>query len=137
MQIKIEIPLKIISHSYLKKIIPVLISSWIYNMQDLDFMFPFSIRYFLKTKELLKDEKKCMFLSEYKTQCFYVWKNILTITNFRRYFQRSSRTKNSLKVPSSSVKYNTQSYFQRTVFCPNTEIFELRIQCCFSVKVTR
>lgn len=55
-----------------KKIIPVLISSCIYNMQDLDFMFPFSIRYFLKTKELLKDEKKCMFLSEYKTQCFYV-----------------------------------------------------------------
>lgn len=43
-------------------------------MQDLDFMFQFSIRYFLKTKELLKDEKKCMFLSEYKTQCFYVWK---------------------------------------------------------------
>lgn len=41
-------------------------------MQDLDFMFQFSIRYFLKTKELLKDEKKCMFLSEYKTQCFYV-----------------------------------------------------------------
>lgn len=63
MQIKIAIPLKIIFHSYLKKIIPVLlISLWIYNMQDLDFMFQFSIRYFLKTKELLKDEKNmCIF----------------------------------------------------------------------------
>lgn len=41
-----------------KKNIPILlISLWIYNMQDLDFMFQFSIRYFLKAKDLLKDEK--------------------------------------------------------------------------------
>lgn len=56
MQIKIEIPLKFMIQGYLKKITPVLlISLWIHSMQDLDFMFQFSIRHFLKTKELLKD----------------------------------------------------------------------------------
>lgn len=58
MQIKIEIPLKFMIQGYLKKITPVLlISLWIHSMQNLDFMFQFSIRHFLKTKELLKDER--------------------------------------------------------------------------------
>lgn len=110
----------------------------IYSVQDFDFMFQLSTRQFLKTKELLKDEKDhqpffFFSLIECKTQSLPVLKISGTLSKQISqdiFTACSNKTLVSQKVQSHSVRRNNNLHTQRTVKCSNAEILALGIQHC-------